>query len=126
MPSPLDPILVLVVEDERLIRMVVADALAEAGIVVVEAQNANEALRVLGDKAIDVHVLFTDIHMPGHIDGLALAHHVREHWPWIGLLIASGLASPTASEMPHGCRFMPKPYTIDHAINHVRELALAR
>jgi hypothetical protein len=53
---------------------------------------------------------------------VALVHHARQHWPWIGLLVASGKARPTSTALPPKCRFLPKPYDPDHVVNHVREL----
>jgi DNA-binding NtrC family response regulator len=69
-----------------------------------------------------IHVVFTDVHMPGPMDGLVLAHHVRRHWPSIGLLVASGRGNVDARAMPEGSRFIPKPYHLDHVVHHIREL----
>jgi CheY-like chemotaxis protein len=79
-PSPLR---VVIVEDEPLIRMLLADTLEEAGFAVIEAGRADMALNLLKAKAEEVHVVMTDIHMPGPMTGLDLARHAREHWPWI-------------------------------------------
>ena len=113
---------VLVAEDGTLTRMVAVDALTDAGFVVIEAGHADEALSLLTAQAIEVHALFTDIHMPGTMTGLELAHHVRGHWPWIALPMASGKARPTPEGMPAGSRFLPKPYDPNHVVRHVREL----
>lgn len=117
--------LVVVAEDEVLIRMVAVEALVGAGFDVIEANHAGEALMVLTNQADRICVLFTDIHMPGDMDGLALAHHACVHWPWVALLIASGQALPLAAELPHGSRFLSKPYDPHHVVAHVRELAKA-
>jgi hypothetical protein len=60
--------------------------------------------------------------MPGGMNGLQLAHHVRDCWPWIALLIASGNARPLVTEMPLLCRFMAKPYSQTRMLDHVQQL----
>ena len=67
---------------------------------VMEAEHAEAALKSLHAKASDIHVLFTDIQMPGTMDGLALAHHTAQNWPWIALLITSGLPRPDQAALP--------------------------
>ena len=114
--------LVLVAEDEFLIRLVVAEALTEAGFDVVEAEHADEAIVHLHANPKGIAVLFTDIHMPGSLDGLALAHLARSHFPRIGVLVASGRGRPSLSDLPSGSRFVPKPYDTESVVNHVREL----
>ncbi len=115
-------IVVLIAEDEPLIRMMAVDALSDAGFTVVEAEHADSALEILQAQADDVHVLFTDVHMPGTMDGLQLAHHAHGHWPWIAVLIASGQARPMAEELPVNSRFLPKPYDHRQMIQQVREM----
>ncbi len=117
-------IVVVLAEDEPLIRLAAAQALQAEGFDVMEAGHAEDALTILATHAADIHVLFTDVQMPGTMDGVALAHHTARSWPWIGLLIASGgpqldRALPTAS------RFLAKPYDHDHVASHIRELAAA-
>jgi CheY-like chemotaxis protein len=102
---------VLVAEDDVLIRMIAVDALTEAGFAVIDVGHAEHALNVLSNQGDDVRALFTDIHMPGSMNGLELAHHVHGHWPWIVLLVASGEASLAAEELPAGSRFLRKPTT---------------
>jgi|ERR1700722_18386988 CheY-like chemotaxis protein len=120
------PKIVVVVEDEFLIRELAVDVLTEAGFRVIEACHAEQALSILERQAEGVCVLFTDIDMPGHMDGLQLAHHAHHHWPWICLLVASGLAAPTKGDLPPGSRFLPKPYDPVHAIKHIQELVGSR
>jgi DNA-binding NtrC family response regulator len=115
-------IVVVVVEDEILVRLSVVAALEAADFEVFEASHAAEALVILKREAVRVHVVFTDVHMPGLMDGLMLAHHVRRHWPTIALLVASGHGVVDAGAMPEGSRFIPKPYRLHHVVNHVREL----
>ena len=114
---------VVVVEDEPLIRLLAAETLTEAGFTVLEAGHAAEALTHLEAQAAAISVLFTDIHMPGQMDGLGLAHHALRHWPWIGQLLTSGRANPASGDLPLGSRFMAKPYDLDNAVAHVRALA---
>ena len=116
---------VVVAEDEALIRMLAVDVLVEAGFLVIEASHAAEALAALQVRAGQTHLLFTDIHMPGLMNGLELAHHVQRHWPWIALLIASGEFSPAADELPAGSRFLPKPYDLEHVVAHARAMTTA-
>ena len=118
-------IVVIVVEDEAIIRMVLTDALTDAGFEVLEASHALEAVAVLKLEGKRVHALFTDIHMPGEMDGLMLAHHTRSRWPGISLLVTSGLARPMTADMPIGTRFIPKPYDISNVTRHIREMAQA-
>lgn len=116
---------VILVEDEVLIRMMVAEILLENGFTVIEAAHSDAALATLQARADQIHLLFTDIHMPGRMDGLALAHHARTHWPWIKALLASGRAHPPEHRLPKGSRFMAKPYLPDEMISLVQDL-LAR
>jgi CheY-like chemotaxis protein len=120
-----DQILVLVAEDEELVRLVIVDALEDAGFEVFEAEHAEAALGVLQIHSARIHVLFTDIQMPGTIDGLALAHHTAKNWPKIALLLTSGRPRPRQRSLPEGSRFLGKPYRHDHVIRHLRELAEA-
>ena len=100
---------VLLVEDEFLVRMVGADILTEAGFQVVEAANGDEALTMLEDRD-DVSVLFTDIDMPGSLNGLDLAKVAYHRWPHIAVLIVSGKVRPGPDELPPGGHFIGKPY----------------
>ena len=88
-----------------------------------EAQNAYEALAILETHCSSIDVLFTDVTMPGMMDGLALMQEVHRRWPWIALLVASGKTTPDISEMPVGSRFMAKPYHHAHMIGTIQELA---
>jgi CheY-like chemotaxis protein len=89
-----DQILVLLAEDEEMVRFVIAETLRDEGFEVMEVEHAEAALGTLRTHAARIHVLFTDIQMPGAMDGVALAHHTSKHWPWIGLLITSARPSP--------------------------------
>ncbi|MCP1766059.1 response regulator [Bradyrhizobium japonicum] len=102
--------LVLVVEDEALIRMSSADVIRELGFEVIEAVDADHAICLL-ESVPGVKVVFTDIQMPGSMDGLLLAAIVRDRWPPIALLVTSGKMRPASSDMPTGARFISKPYS---------------
>jgi len=91
---------VLVVEDEPLVRMTVVDELEEADLQVLEAANADAALTVLEVHPEEVQVLFTDVNMPGSMDGMALAEQVHQRWPHIRLLISSGYVRLHPDEIP--------------------------
>ena len=119
------PFVVMLVEDEPLIRMMAVDVLTGAGFVVLESEHADAAILRLEAEAANVHALFTDIHMSGSMDGLRLAHHTKLHWPWIALMLASGLNRPEVAEMPEGSRFLAKPYSPSHLVQGMRELISA-
>jgi CheY-like chemotaxis protein len=118
-----DRILVLVAEDEELVRLIVVEALRDAGLEVMEAEHADAALSVLERHADRIHVLFTDIQMPGTMDGLALAHHTSKNWPKIALLITSARPRPDRAMLPKKSRFLAKPYQHSHVVRHIRQLA---
>ena len=112
---------VLLVEDEPLVRMFGADVLEEAGFEVVEAVDGDEALAVLEARP-DIAVLFTDVNMPGSLDGLDLARVVHARRPDIKLLIASGKVRLGDDDIPNAGRFLPKPYGPDAIVREVRAL----
>ncbi|MGY4466286.1 CheY-like chemotaxis protein [Bradyrhizobium sp. LB9.1b] len=90
---------VLVVEDEMVLRMRAVDIVEDAGFHPVEAVNADEAISILESRS-DISLLFTDIQMPGSIDGLKLAHAVHERWPSIKIILVSGQVKPSDAERP--------------------------
>src|SRR5579863_4957196 len=99
-----EPIAVLVVEDDAMIRMIAAEFLEDEGFVVVEAGDAEEAIRKLeGDPTIAA--VFTDINMPGAMDGLDLAHFVRDRRPSIKVLLTSGRSQLPTARLPSQSRF---------------------
>jgi CheY-like chemotaxis protein len=114
---------VLIVEDEPLVRLVVADALEEAGFTVLEAFDGDHAVRILEQNANRIRVIFSDINLPGSMNGVLLARHAAQHWPWIGVLLASGRPKPEDPAMPGNARFFQKPYSIREIVKHLRELA---
>lgn len=117
-----DTLVVLLVEDELLVRMAAADDLQDAGFHVLEAANADVALAVLESCSDDVQVLFTDIDMPGSMNGLDLAESVQQRWPHISLLISSAYHKPHPGQIPDEGRFVPKPYSSEDVVQHIREL----
>ncbi len=112
---------ILVVEDEVLIRMSIADTLAECGFVVYEAANAAQAIRQL-ETHLDIRAIFTDIDMPGSMDGLRLAAAVRDRWPPVKILLTSGHVKIRPEELPAGGRFFAKPYDAGKVADTLREL----
>jgi DNA-binding NtrC family response regulator len=118
-------VVILLVEDEGPVREVVFEILTAEGWVVHQAEHADAALAILEIRCSEIHVLLTDVNMPGSMDGVALAHHVHRHWPAIGLVIASGRPKPKADALPPGARFLPKPWRRSHMLRHVRELTAA-
>ncbi|UOK70395.1 response regulator [Ancylobacter polymorphus] len=103
------PIAVLVVEDEPLVRFDIADYLAENGFEVHEAASADQALAIL--EAIPaIRLVFTDIDMPGSMDGLKLSAAVRKRWPPVQIIVTSGNRIAAAADMPEGSLFFAKPY----------------
>ncbi|WP_234889608.1 response regulator [Agrobacterium vitis] len=115
------PITVLIVEDEPIIRMTVADDLADAGFNVCEAANASDALVVLSACA-DIRVIFTDIDMPGELNGIEFAHVVRDRWPPIEIIITSGHKRVGPAQMPARSCFFPKPYTHTDIVSAIKRM----
>jgi two-component sensor histidine kinase len=112
---------VLVVEDEMLLRMRAVDIVEDAGFTPIEAANADEALAILESRS-DVDLLFTDIQMPGSMDGLKLAYAVHERWPSIKIILVSGKLTPTNSERPTDSRFFGKPLEVKQMIAEMQEM----
>jgi CheY-like chemotaxis protein len=113
---------VVVAEDEPLLRMLAVEAMGDKGFIVSEAEHAGVALAICKAQADEIDVLFTDVRMPGSMDGLELARRVRENWPWISVIITSGNISATGKELPEGARFVAKPYDMHRVIDLMREL----
>ena len=122
MPSSRDdaPVIVLVAEDETLLRLLANDMLTDADYRVVEAQDGQEALAILGAQNT-VRALLTDVNMP-NVDGLALARIVRQRWPHIAIVVTSGRPMPAG--LPEGARFIGKPYRYKDVLEEL-EAAIA-
>jgi CheY-like chemotaxis protein len=112
---------VLIVEDEFLLRMDAAQMIKAAGFEVVEAGNADEAIEILEARR-DITVVFTDIQMPGSMDGLKLAQAIRGRWPPIKIVATSGHVDVKQADLPDGGRFLPKPYSPHQITGVLHEL----
>ena len=110
---------ILVVEDETLIRMDASDVLTDAGYRVIAEVNADHALTVLNVRS-DIEVLFIDINMPGTLTGSALARMVDLRWRGISIIATSGRGRPAPGELPGRAFFLPKPYTPSALLGAVR------
>lgn len=106
---------VLVVEDDMLVRMHGVDILQDAGFIVLEAETAEDAITLLQGQD-DVHLLFSDIDMPGSMNGLELAQLVRDRWPKVRLLLTSGHHDIQEMALPEHGRFVRKPWTRERLI----------
>jgi two-component system, response regulator PdtaR len=122
--SDMAGVAVLVVEDESLVGMDPADFIEDAGYVVYQAKDADEAIRQL-ELHSEIRFVFTDVNMPGSIDGLELAHYVRKRWPPVELLITSGLVNLREEDMPAGAVFVKKPYHPAHITGRMSEMLSA-
>jgi two-component system, response regulator PdtaR len=112
---------ILIVEDELLLRMDSAEVIGNAGFEVVQAANADQAIAILTGRP-DIHVVFTDIQMPGSMDGLKLAKFVRDRWPPIKIVATSGLVPVEDDDLPAGSLFLPKPYRDGELVSTLRGL----
>ena len=115
---------VLVVEDEQLIRMDTAASLEATGFIVHEAANAADAIRCL-ELHSEIRLIFTDVNMPGSMDGLALARYVRGRWPPVKIIVTSGYVKMKEGDLPEGALFIEKPYYPKHIAQTMNELIAA-
>ncbi|AOG09900.1 MAG: response regulator [Alphaproteobacteria bacterium] len=112
---------VIVVEDETIVRMDIAMSLEDEGFIVLEASNADEAIGLLNAHA-EIRLMFTDIDMPGSMDGLKLAEAVRDRWPPVKIIIASGHRQLRDDLLPIEGKFFSKPYDHARIISAIREM----
>ena len=112
---------ILIVEDDVLIRMDAAQMIGGGEFDVIEAGNADEAIEILETRS-DISVVFTDIQMPGSMDGLKLAAAVRDRWPPIKIVATSGHVTIGRDDLPDGGRFLRKPYSPAEILNALREV----
>jgi CheY-like chemotaxis protein len=117
------PIRILVVEDEPLVRMNIAMHLGDEGFEVLEASNADDAIALL-EQHPTINLVFTDIDMPGSMDGLKLSAFVRKRWPPVRIIVTSGKRLVEITELPDGSMFFAKPYQLDVVTTAMRELAV--
>src|ERR1700737_4061201 len=118
---PVVPAVVLVVEDEMLLRMRAVDMVEDAGYTSLEAVDADAAFAILESRS-DIALLFTDIQMPGSMDGLKLAHAVRERWPPIKIILVSGQLKPADIDIPADSRFYGKPLEAKEMIVEMKNM----
>jgi CheY-like chemotaxis protein len=118
---PIVPAVVLVVEDEMLLRMRAVDMVEDAGFTSVEAVDADEAVAILESRS-DIALMFTDIQMPGSMDGLKLAHTVHRRWPPIKIILVSGQLKPANADIPADSRFYGKPLEAKEMIAELQNM----
>lgn len=112
----------LVVDDDFLIRMTVTELLEQAGFRVLDAEHGDAAIDLLKVRHPDIVLLFTDVQMPGELDGFALARRVAASWPHISIVVASGHAHPKPGSMPDKARFIAKPFSAALVHTHLQEI----
>ena len=112
---------ILVVEDDPMVRAVAVDTLEDDGFEVIEAPTGDHALRVLQERT-DIDVLLTDVEMPGSTDGFQLARTAREMYPRLVIIVVSGGVRSGFSGMAPYARFVPKPYTLRRIIGMIHEM----
>lgn len=110
----------LAVDDDPLILFDIQNILEDAGFRCHDADDGDAAIVLLGKHADSVTLLFSDVEMPGSIDGFALARHVAEHWPWIEIVITSGNIRPNSGDMPEKATFIAKPFSAQMVRDHLR------
>ena len=115
--------LILVVEDNALIRWSAVDIAEEAGFEALQAADADSAIRILEGRP-DIRLVFTDIEMPGSMNGIKLAHYVRNSWPPIKFLVVLGKVTIKEGQLPEGAAFFPKPYDHHQIANALRRMLL--
>jgi DNA-binding NtrC family response regulator len=120
---PKPQIAVLVVEDMPIIRMDAVATLEEAGYRTYQARSSEDGISLM-ENHDDIGVLFTDIDMPGSLTGLGLAHYVRERWPPVRIIIASGAARVNKAALPIGAKFFPKPYSMLRIMAVLRKMVV--
>jgi len=115
---------ILIVEDEHLIRLDTASSLESLGFVVYEAANAADAVRCL-ELHGEIRLIFTDVNMPGSMDGVALAHYVRGRWPPMKIIVTSGYVKIRDGDLPPGTLFIEKPYYSKNIAHKMNDLLAA-
>jgi CheY-like chemotaxis protein len=115
------PAVVLIVEDEMMLRMRAVDMVEDAGYTPIEALDADEAVAILESRS-DIALMCTDIQMPGSMDGLGLAHAVHARWPSIKIIVVSGQLKPAGIDLPPCSRFFGKPLEAGQMIAQMRNM----
>ena len=119
--TPHAPLAILVVDDEVIVRMDLADSMQRAGFDTYEAGSADEAIRIL-EAHPEIGVLFTDIDMPGPMNGVMLAHYVHDRWPPVRIVVVSGHVEATVAELPDDAVFIGKPFQDSELNRAIRTL----
>jgi DNA-binding NtrC family response regulator len=115
------PDVILIVEDEMMLRMLVVDMVEDAGYTAIEASDADEAVAILESRS-DIALMCTDIQMPGSMDGVGLAQAVHVRWPWIKIIVVSGHLKPPSIDLPRCSRFFGKPLEAGQMIAQMRNM----
>jgi DNA-binding NtrC family response regulator len=118
---PFRPDAVLIVEDEAILRLHAVDIVEEAGFTAIEARNADEAIAIMEGRT-DIGLLFTDVQMPGSMDGVKLAHAIRNRWPPVKIVVVSGHMQVDQDELPLGSSFFAKPFQAERMIAELRAM----
>jgi DNA-binding NtrC family response regulator len=115
---------ILIVEDEALIRIALSDFLQECGFKVLEAANAEEAIEIIGHGMVTIDLVFSDVVMPGRLDGFGLAHWMRANRPDVAVILTSGDAkkAASASELCARQPFLAKPYDLGRVVAQIRAM----
>jgi CheY-like chemotaxis protein len=113
---------VLVVEDDAILRALAMEIFSDAGFETIEASNADEAVLIL-ETHLDIRIVFTDIDMPGSLDGIKLAACIRDRWPPIEIILTSGQYAPKDYELPPRSVFIPKPYQFTKVVEVLNKMA---
>jgi two-component system, response regulator PdtaR len=116
------PVVILIVEDDGLINLMASDDLKRAGYDVVSVYSADEAIRVLESRN-DIWLIFTDIDLPGSMDGLRLAAAVGDRWPPIHIIITTGHVRPSDDSLPKGSAFLAKPYPAGELLHTIQSFS---
>lgn len=114
--------LALVVDDDAVIRMDVAEILDQAGFRCLQAAHGDAAIEVLETHHLDVTLMFSDVDMPGSRNGFALAREVAVKWPHVSVVVASGRVLPAEGDLPEGARFIGKPFSAQTVHAHLKEM----
>ena len=114
---------VLVVEDEPIIRMETVQMVEDAGYAVLDAPNTDDAMTILEDRQ-DIHAVFTEIRTPGHLNGMAMARAIAKRWPLVRLVVTTGI--PKFDNFPADWRYIPKPYDAAQLTGALRALLVPR
>jgi CheY-like chemotaxis protein len=113
---------VLVVEDEAILRLMAVSVVEDAGFKPIEASNADEAVRIMESRN-DIRIVFTDINMPGSMDGMKLAARIRDRWPPVEIILTSGHVAAKDLQLPERGLFFPKPYDPQVVSQAMRQMA---